>query len=265
MAHGSSILPPPFSKRQIIEKANALILPYVDSMPRRRFLEVGHSFDMIYEEVIYPEYEICIEEHHELGFHSPDEKILAEYLPEERVVLVDREIGPDSGDPRRSFTLWHEVFGHGVLQGEWFRRCIQRGRITTTSLSLSPSVEAKIEKQANLFAAHCAAPFPLLNLALRHVLPSSELKFFEPCTYWLTASRVTRCRHVENIDDVYRFVAEQIRHLFVGLSLQALSIQLKAAGVVTDKSGRSLSVFADAVDTLRLRRTSRTRIAQGVG
>lgn len=266
MAHGSSILPPPFSKRQIIEKADALIRPFVQSMPLRRFLEVGHSFDTVYEELIYPEYEICIEEHHDLGFRSLNEKILAEYLPEKRVVLVDKVIGPDSGDPRRCFTLWHEVLGHGVLQGDWFCRSIQRSRITTTSISLLPSVEVKVEQQANLFAAHCAAPIPLLKLAVRHVLsPSAELSFYEPCRYWLTANGVTRSRHVEDIDDVYMFIAQQIRHLFVGLSLQSLSIQLKAARIVVDKSERSFSMFAGAIDTFRLRRTSGTRVAQNVG
>ena len=82
---------------------------------------VSTSFDAIYSEIIYPMYEIEIKEIAISDLMKKAPKFLGEYDPFENTAYIDRIINEDSDDPRRAFTLWHEVGGHGILQGDWLR------------------------------------------------------------------------------------------------------------------------------------------------
>lgn len=74
------------------------------------------SFSSVYDNVVYPQYEIIVEEGCDLGVDDEGQKILGEYDPLSNIAYIDDAISEESNDPRRTFTLWHEVGGHGVLQ-----------------------------------------------------------------------------------------------------------------------------------------------------
>lgn len=152
------INPPPFSRQQIIRHATDLIRGYAHCVGKD-FAMLGINFDIIFEEYIYPEYEIELVEDCDLGVDEDGEKVLGFFQPEFNRVFIDQSL---KGDPRRVFTCWHEVGGHAVLQGDWLRKEINRvgmvREIVTTAPMLSPQAEGTLERQANLFCRTCGGP-----------------------------------------------------------------------------------------------------------
>ena len=70
------------------------------------------SFEAIYEQLIYPDYGIVLEDKYDLGYDNDGIKILGKYDSKENVAFIDRSVSEK--DPRRSFTCYHEVGGHAV-------------------------------------------------------------------------------------------------------------------------------------------------------
>ena len=164
-----AIRPLPKLSSEIIAAAESLSLRYVEEL--RDLALLGISFDRFYESVIYPDYGIVLEEECDLGFDAHGSKILGQFEPASNRVYIDASLSRSLQDPRRTFTLYHEVAGHGVLQGEWLRaefgRVSQSGKLTTTEAMLDLKTVNVLERQANLFAAHVAAPRWLLNRTMR--------------------------------------------------------------------------------------------------
>ena len=171
----NQINPPPFSNRYIIEQAEdlgekliqTLALPPLGLPPA-----IWHiSFDTAYNEIIYPTHGISLIEDADLGYDEQGQKIFGKYDPLENAAYIDVSL---KNDPRRAFTCWHEVGGHGVLQGGWLRRELgrlqRRGCLTTTETSMSFCTMNVMERQANLFAANAAAPTRFLVYALVDLL-----------------------------------------------------------------------------------------------
>src|SRR5437016_4462903 len=109
---------PPLRRQEIIERAGQLIEQYRRVVGTTRIFHYGLHFDDVYEQVIYPEYQIGLDESQDLGTDAVGKKILGWFDPVQNKVFIDRSLKDDS---RRAFTLWHEVGGHGVLQGAWLR------------------------------------------------------------------------------------------------------------------------------------------------
>ncbi|MCA9078864.1 MAG: hypothetical protein KDA93_27825, partial [Planctomycetaceae bacterium] len=147
---GHSHIPaPPFTRMEVISRAEQFIGGYLNSIDRRE-VPLGISFDVIYEDYIYPEFEIRLVENCQLGVDDTGCKILGQYETESNTVFIDECISAQTNDPRRTFTLWHEVGGHGVLQGEWLKKHLSR--IITTDESIQITTSVALEYQANLFA-----------------------------------------------------------------------------------------------------------------
>src|SRR5262249_12484155 len=146
----------------------------------------GLRFDDVYDDIIYPHYGIELDESRHLGADDAGKKILGCYEPTRNRALIDRSL---RDDPRRVFTLWHEVGGHGVLQGQWFRDQLNQRSfeaIVTTDASLAPDTVDALERQANIFASHAAAPSWLVDAVIAKVFrPTKLFLFFGPCLYWL--------------------------------------------------------------------------------
>ena len=118
---------PPFSEGRIIRTAEELMRAYVrETDPDPAFFTT--NFDHVYENYIYPKFEIALEEDCDLGYDERGEKILGTYDFQTNTAYIDACLGPRNRDPRRVFTCWHEVGGHGILQGEWLRRELARFR-----------------------------------------------------------------------------------------------------------------------------------------
>ncbi len=183
-----SIKPPLISQKAIIERAERLINEFVQLRGgKHNVLMSGLCFDRVYEEVIYPNYGIEIDESKELGDDDEGKKILGYYEPFANKAYVDVSL---RDDPRRTFTRWHEVGGHGILQGDWLRKEGSKTRIVTTEEDISPIALDVLERQANIFAAHAVAPSWLVNgLISRLFRPSIALQGFNALytcrTVWL--------------------------------------------------------------------------------
>ena len=231
---------PRFSNRWIVQTAEELTKRYVRAThPDPALLTM--NFDLQYDNYIYPEYEIALEEGYDLGYDAQGAKILGTFDFETNTAYIDATLGPPNRDPRRVFTCWHEVGGHGILQGEWFRREFARSPhsryVVTTEWSIDRRTEYRLDRQANLFAAHAAAP----TWFLRHVIqetyqPTHSVRYTGPGTYSLVVKDATVWRDVDDFDHLCRIVAYYIRSRFGGLSLEALGYRLAEIGFVTDVS-----------------------------
>lgn len=212
----------------------------------------GMNFDLLYEHVIYPDFGIVLEERASLGFDTDGKKVFGEFDPIANTAYIDADLAPEVNDPRRVFTLFHEVAGHGVLQGEWIRSEFDRvrtvGRVTTTEDMLDPRTTNILEWQANLFAAHVAAPTWLLAHWMQHRLHLHRpVCFTGRGEYCVDIAGHTSLYFADTIDDVYRRLASCLKPFFGGLSVEALSYRVAETGWAVDMSKGQF----------RLRRTAR--------
>jgi hypothetical protein len=229
------IKPPPFGFPQIINRAEKLIEDYRSIVGTSTMLHQGLHFEDVFEQVIYPNYEIELDESKDLGFDENGKKILGCFDPKGNRAFIDNSL---EDDPRRVFTQWHEVGGHGVLQGEWLRNQLNRQRtIVTTEESLSPNTISILERQANLFASHAAAPSWFVDAVIVKIFrPTKPFLFFGPCRYWLDVNGMICCHHVDGFDELCRLIAWKIQRFFGGLSKEALGYRIKESPRVVDRT-----------------------------
>ena len=254
---GSRIQPPPFSQSQIIVRAEELWERYARAEPEAALL--GISFDVIYEHVIYPEYDIVLVEDEELGFDRSGKKILGYYEPSSNTAYIDVSLHPSGKDPRRTFTRWHEVGGHGILQGRWLRRELQRvggHGVATTEESLDLKTMNALERQANLFAAHAGAPTRLLNCIIKDTYNlTRQIRYVGPGKYCLYVHGCRIDHDIEDFGHLCRAIASHIQSRFGWMSMEALSYRIAQLPlVIDDTKGRfRLHRTAARQNTLALR------------
>ncbi len=232
---------PPLSRERVVHRAEEILGRYASIVGMNRILEHGMCFRELYEEVIYPDHEVELIEGADLGFDGEGRQLLGLFDVEANAVFIDRSIGPDANDPRRTFTLHHEVIGHGVLQGPWLRAAIERLRqrpfLVTTEESLDDSATDRLERQANLIASHTSAPAWLVLYSLMQTFrPTRQFVFFGPCKYWLDVHGVSRPFSVGDFDELCRLVAYHIRRRFDGLSVESLSYRVAESRLMVDRS-----------------------------
>src|SRR4051812_22864053 len=104
-------------KSEIFLAAESLALDYLDLVGRER-ASLGMDFDRVFEELIYPKYEVDLIDNIDLGRDEFGKRILGQYDPLTNNLFFDPML---RGDPRRVFTQWHEI-GHVILHGKWVRR-----------------------------------------------------------------------------------------------------------------------------------------------
>ncbi|MEM9913803.1 MAG: hypothetical protein AAF911_02455 [Planctomycetota bacterium] len=121
MNMGSQISPPEWSKRDIIAKALHLSYRFQAIKGVEYFARNGYSFWELYDCLIFPNYKIEIIEDQDFGAAGLDETVLGAYDANENVALISSLLSEKRNDPRRIWTLAHEVLGHGVLHGKWLR------------------------------------------------------------------------------------------------------------------------------------------------
>lgn len=243
---------PALSRGQIIRTAEVLIRRHYDIVGHRA-ARLGLRFESIYDNVIYPDYEVELEFGEDLGYESGSgNKVLGKFLPHENVVFIDPILTPD--DPRRTFTLWHEVGGHAILQGAWLRSELRRihTELHTTEADLSPTVESRLEWQANVFAGHAAAPTWLIAYAMRTAFGLNRpYRYIGPQSYWFPFPKGDRSVHCRSLNEVCRRIAYCIQRWFGGLSVEALSYRIEESSCVVDET--------QVKTKLELRRTARPR------
>lgn len=244
---------PRFSRQHIVETAECISRQYALQIePELALMAV--SFDGAYEQVIYPDFGIVLVEDQDLGFDDQGKKILGEYDPWENTAFIDVSLHPTTRDPRRTFTCWHEVGGHGILQGDWLRQQLgythAGARVVTTADSIDFATTIALEQQANLFASYAGAPTWFLNHAICDTYrPARPIRYVGPGKYCLDVRG--HCHHYEVADfnDLCRVIALNIQWKFGGLSIEALSYRIESSPFVMDVTRR----------TFRLQRTAKTK------
>lgn len=230
---------PAISRRRIIETAEDISRRYFHAVGLDR-IDLGISFDSVYEHLIYPEYEIDLIEDEDLGYDSESgEKIFGRYDPTANEAFIDPCL---RNDPRRTFTLWHEVGGHGILQGEHLRQQLAKnGSVSTTATALTPQTEDILEKQANLFAGHAAAPRWLVEGSIQKTFGLSRwqpYQFTGPGRYTFALKSGTLFHYCDTFSEVCLRIAQYIRWRFGQLSFEALSYQVAQSRMVIDMTER---------------------------
>lgn len=230
------------SSNQIRARAHQMVIrPMLNAVGIDTLLKRGWLFEDVFETVIQPRFGIGLVEHCDLSSRYA----LGLYDPIENVAFIDGCLSDWMNDPRRVFTLYHEVCGHGVLQGEWLRqqlRCHQNAHSPCVE-PYSQATQTVLERQANIFAAECAAPQPLVDrqLVLR-LRPKFPLRYVGSRTYHFGDSGQTRKRHVQDFRDYCRELATFIKPWFGGLSVQALGFQVERSTVVERWPNQSYSL-----------------------
>lgn len=234
---------PQISPAEIIRLAESIGDQYRNAVGN--LARLGIPFDRVYEEVIYPEWEIELVEHIDLGKDSFGNKILGKYVPDENVAFIDSTL---RHDPRREFTCWHEVGGHGILQGVWLRTLAheQCGNITTTEHSMNPLATNVLERQANLFASYAAAPTWFLELAFSKTFcTQTRLRYIGPGTYYFDVKHGGQKHHVESYAELCSFLAYYLKRHFTRLSREALGYRIEKSTLAHDatKARASTTLF----------------------
>lgn len=242
----SRISAPSLTPAQILCSAESLIDEFLKIRGPQHLRHYGLRFEDVYADFIYPKYRIELVEDEPLGEDEAGKKILGRFDPAANTAFIDPILNQTNADPRRAWTLWHEVGGHGVLQGEWLRRELRR-IVTVTDDSLSATTVNRLEQQANTFAAGAAAPAWFVRQVMRQMIPERvTFPFYEPCDYWLVVQGLRVHRVVHDADDLCRWIGGKINGYFGGLSAEAIGYRLKELGIVQNQSASDLHLFRRA-------------------
>jgi len=241
------LIPPPLKRADVVHEAEKLIDQYVDHLGWEAVVARGLSFDDVYHDVIYPQYEIELIEDEDLGTDPDGKKVLGSFDILSNTAYIDKSLRIGSGDPRRAFTCWHEVGGHGILQGAWLKGQLERGlcaeHLITTEASLSPATVNQLERQANLFAASASAPKWLVRAILVDIFSLNRLfRYAGPGGYNLYVhGKDVPCR-VSSFDHLCQQIAKRIQHRFWGLSVESLTYRVKESGFVIETSASKVTL-----------------------
>jgi hypothetical protein len=243
----NEVLAPRWTNDAIIAAARRLIGQYESIVGRDYILHHGLHFDDVYEKLIFPKFGIDLYEDEDLGVDAKGRKLLGRYDVKAKAAHLDRVIARDSDNPRRIFTCWHEVAGHGALQGAWLQNQLQQRHhhdfVEVTEVSLSPGAERVLERQANLFAAHVAAPDWLINYGINTTFrPRRRFLFIEPCVYWLDVNGLKVNKYVVDTDDLCGWIGSKISGFFGGLSAESIGYRIRELGWVDDRSAVELQL-----------------------
>jgi hypothetical protein len=234
--------PQPMSEEGILNRAHGFWIDIISEFGADYLLNVGIEFDEVYEAIIYPEFEVYLEKNVNLGVDDFGEQILGRYIPKDNTALLDKKLF-DTRDPRRVFTEWHEVAGHGVLQGVFLRKnAIKYDKLYTTDKSMK-FIENSFERQANTFAANIAAPRSYVWCVFRKLFGSRrKIKYCGPGKYSLCFNDNTWFVSVSSPFELAWTIAKRIQHYFWGLSAEVIAYQLLEVAI--DNNGYSRGSFS---------------------
>lgn len=227
-------------KLEIIRTAEALTLRYRDLVGEGR-AALGIDFNCVFDDLIYPDYEVALTEHMDLGHDEAGNKVLGQYVAETNDLYLDPTL---RSDPRRVFTQWHEI-GHVVLHGNWIRRLAKLGDmpglIQTTALSLRSATFDALEIQANLFASQAAAPDWLLVGTFKRRVGDRPLTFQGPGKYTFPLNCGTQERHAQDFTEFCWILAGYLKGCFASLSQEALGYRIHRSTIVKNQDRTSTS------------------------
>ncbi len=191
------------------------------------------NIDEIYESVIYPEYEFERYTNIDLGFiENTEEKILGKTIPKEKVILIDKSIAPESGDPRYVFTLAHEI-AHALLHSglKPLFRC--------TSKSIKKQTDI-YEKQANYCAQNLLMPKDLVFYRfVKYYMPSKPIFYIGEGTYCLGWHGRGKMQYFDSYRDYCKALARPLRGYFSNISMESLGGRLCKLGLIQNRTNET--------------------------
>ena len=257
---------PSLTRSEIIGAAGQLIQRYIEIRGCQYVDRVGIDFDDVYNTVIYPEYEIGLVEDEGLGFDCKENRILGRFDVASNTAYVDASLRIGTGDPRRAFTCWHEVGGHGVLQGAWLRDRLRLhsapSSIITTDAALTPATESVLKRHANVFTVNAAASLWLVQREIVRVFNSSHpFRYCGPCRYGFEVHGRYLTHYVGDFDELCSWIACHIKKKFWGLFTEAVSNRAKESGFVRviKRNSRSVGKVDGTVPRISLQRVETRR------
>jgi hypothetical protein len=222
--------PEPMSAEQIAQEAHKFWLDIVNVLGKEHILQKGIIFDEVYDNVIYPRYEIYLDKETDLGVDYEGNEILGEFLPADNTALVSKRLY-SLNDKRTVFTQWHEVCGHGILQGKFIRKNkIKYPKLYTTQKTIN-LISNTFEFQANCFGAHLAAPISLIRCICIMFFGTDRFNYIGPGSYNLYVNGRDFKFFIESPQELAKRIAMFIQKYFGGLSIESLSYQILKAVV----------------------------------
>lgn len=238
-----TLVAPPLSLDAIDAKGEQFFHRYRQMRPADHVFVHGLNFTDVYERLILPTYGVVLQEGIPLGNLPDGRKLLGSYSVTRNLAAIDPCLSAPLQDPRRTFTLWHEVCGHGVLQGAFLRRQLSPtcsdAVLEDTEFTLSDKVATLLEVQANRFAAAVGAPLWFVDRAIVYRLrPPTPLVYWGAGEYAFDVLNGGRRRYyADSFLSYCGAVAHCIKPLFGGLSAQAISYQVAKSLIVSDRAG----------------------------
>ncbi|MBX3390752.1 MAG: hypothetical protein KF691_14990 [Phycisphaeraceae bacterium] len=222
-----SLIRVPYASPDEIERSvDAVLAPILNRKTEMDFVLGSWRFAHVYREVIKPKYGIELIERANLGMLGKA-KVFGAFDPVRNCAWIDQIASPESGHPRRTFVLWHEVIGHGVLQGDLLRaelhRCAEEAVLHDTTITLDDMTRERLEIQANMAAGAAAAPRRLVLGALIHRLESKRPIVFNGPNKYTIGRRIVEA---SSAWDLALAAASQIQCAFDGLSKHCLAIRI---------------------------------------
>lgn len=248
------------SNKRVAKYAEQLSKAYAYSCGDVPALAFTLNFDVAYDDYLYPEFGILLEEGEELGYDQGGEKILGVYDAESNAIALDQVLEEEES-ARRTFTAWHEV-AHALLHRTWIRSnggMYQDSKTKTSTSSLDREVVDRLERQANLFAGHVAAPKWFLDFAIKTTFQLDRpLAYRGPFSYSLYPHGIRKQCQIESFEQFCMLIAYQIRDRFGMLSIEALMYRIPASDWVVDTTSRNNS------GVFHLHRTAGSAVPAGV-
>lgn len=213
----------------------------------------GFAFSLFYEQYAKPLLGVRLIDGVDIDQPDDGSEVLGRYIPSLDLIQISTIVGPGSADPRRAFTLWHEM-GHAILHS-YFKDRRLLGRETqsprsTTSDHAAGRCNGDAEWQANVIAGMLGAPARWLRFAVYTALNCDKsIIFTSPTTYTIGRDHCSRV-WCDSVDELAEAVARRIALRFGGLSVQSIAIQLKEER------------FVCSADTLCRRSPARTSLRQ---
>jgi hypothetical protein len=116
-----------------------------------------------------------------------------------------------------------------------------------TEHSLSAETERALERQANLFASHLAAPAWLVNYAMHKTFrPAGPFVFREPCIYYLDVQDVRVRKYIVDAGDLCGWIGSKTSGYLGGLSAEEIGYRIASLGWARDLCEPDLPLYRTA-------------------
>ncbi len=202
---------------------------YAQEMGWRKYKDVVIDVQELYENVIYPEYEIAVIKGVDLGEYD-GKKVLGKTILSGKEVLIDQSIS-DSRNPEFAWTTAHEI-GHALLHTEQDQLLPYTDEVTIyDEYSLN-------EMHADCFAELLIIPHEhlLFRFTQHYGLVWNTMAYNGPGDYRFNQMH----NYASSLIDLYQQLAKPLTYFFSNVSIATLADTMQKLRLVDDKTVRPI-------------------------